>query len=76
MLIDYICKVTGGILRPASDAARAEWVPRAELSSVSDHGRHAGRDRESAWMNTSSELLEFDRLRELLGRYRVERGGR
>jgi 8-oxo-dGTP diphosphatase len=33
VLIDYICKVTGGVLAPASDAARAEWVPRAELPS-------------------------------------------
>ncbi len=33
VLIDYICKVTGGELGPASDAARAEWVPRAELPS-------------------------------------------
>ncbi len=31
VLIDYVCKVTGGELRPASDAARAEWVPREEL---------------------------------------------
>jgi ADP-ribose pyrophosphatase YjhB (NUDIX family) len=33
VLIDYICKVTGGDMRAASDAARAEWVPRAELPS-------------------------------------------
>ncbi|MGE5646310.1 MAG: NUDIX hydrolase [Acidobacteriota bacterium] len=33
VLIDYICRVTGGSLSPASDAARAEWVPRAELAS-------------------------------------------
>ncbi|HVX65617.1 MAG TPA: NUDIX hydrolase [Bryobacteraceae bacterium] len=33
VLIDYICNVTGGSLAPASDAARAAWVPRAELSS-------------------------------------------
>jgi len=33
VLIDYLCKITGGILSPASDAARAEWVPRAELPS-------------------------------------------
>jgi ADP-ribose pyrophosphatase YjhB (NUDIX family) len=33
VLIDYLCKVTGGNLSPASDAARARWVPRAELPS-------------------------------------------
>jgi mutator protein MutT len=33
VLIDYICKVTGGRLCPASDAARAEWVKRADLPS-------------------------------------------
>jgi mutator protein MutT len=33
VLIDYLCKVTGGTLAAASDAARAEWVSRAELSS-------------------------------------------
>ncbi len=33
VLIDYLCRVTGGVLAPASDAARAEWVPRAALSS-------------------------------------------
>ena len=34
VLIDYLCNVTGGELHPASDAARAEWVPRAELTSM------------------------------------------
>jgi ADP-ribose pyrophosphatase YjhB (NUDIX family) len=33
VLIDYLCKVKGGELQPASDAARAEWVPRAALRS-------------------------------------------
>ncbi len=33
VLIDYLCRVKGGELQPASDASRAEWVPRAELPS-------------------------------------------
>lgn len=31
ILFDYVCKVTGGTLRPADDVSRAEWVPRAKL---------------------------------------------
>jgi len=31
LLADYICKVVGGELRPASDASRAKWVRRSEL---------------------------------------------
>lgn len=33
VLIDYLCRVTGGELRAASDARRAEWVPREKLAS-------------------------------------------
>jgi mutator protein MutT len=33
VLIDYLCRITGGELAPASDAARAEWVPRRDLPS-------------------------------------------
>ncbi|MGA3044907.1 MAG: NUDIX hydrolase [Bryobacteraceae bacterium] len=33
VLIDYICRVTGGSLRAADDASRAEWVPRRLLST-------------------------------------------
>jgi 8-oxo-dGTP diphosphatase len=33
VLIDYLCEVTGGELRAASDARRAEWVPRERLAS-------------------------------------------
>jgi ADP-ribose pyrophosphatase YjhB (NUDIX family) len=33
VLIDYLCKVTGGELRAASDASRAVWVPREELGA-------------------------------------------
>lgn len=32
VLIDYLCAVVGGTLEAASDAARAEWVPRERLS--------------------------------------------
>jgi ADP-ribose pyrophosphatase YjhB (NUDIX family) len=31
VLIDYLCRTTGGSLQPADDAARAEWVRRADL---------------------------------------------
>lgn len=31
VLVDYVCKVTGGEARPADDASRVEWVPRAKL---------------------------------------------
>lgn len=31
VLIDYVCKVTGGELRAADDAARVEWVRRKDL---------------------------------------------
>ena len=32
LLADYVCKVTGGELRPGDDVSRAEWVPRAHLT--------------------------------------------
>ena len=32
VLIDYLCRVTGGTLCAASDCARAEWVPRRRLA--------------------------------------------
>jgi 8-oxo-dGTP diphosphatase len=31
VLIDYLCRVTGGELAAADDAARVEWVTRASL---------------------------------------------
>ena len=31
VLIDYFCRVTGGALAAASDAKRAEWLPRRLL---------------------------------------------
>jgi ADP-ribose pyrophosphatase len=31
VLIDYVCRVSGGTLAPADDASRAAWVPVTEL---------------------------------------------
>lgn len=33
VLIDYLCRVTGGQLRAASDASQARWVNCADLAS-------------------------------------------
>jgi len=33
VLIDYICRITGGSLRAADDASRVAWVPRRLLST-------------------------------------------
>jgi 8-oxo-dGTP diphosphatase len=33
ILIDYICRVKGGVLLAASDAGRAEWIARGDLAS-------------------------------------------
>ncbi len=35
VIADYLCRVTGGDLRAASDAAAARWVERAEWNSHS-----------------------------------------
>lgn len=32
VLLDYLCRVVGGQLQPATDASRAAWVARAELA--------------------------------------------
>ena len=32
VLIDYLCRVTGGVLLPGDDVSRAEWVRRAGLA--------------------------------------------
>jgi ADP-ribose pyrophosphatase YjhB (NUDIX family) len=32
VLVDYMCRVKGGTLAAASDAARAAWVPRRDLA--------------------------------------------
>ena len=31
VLVDYVCRVTGGDLRPADDVSRVEWVAREKL---------------------------------------------
>jgi ADP-ribose pyrophosphatase YjhB (NUDIX family) len=31
LLVDYVCKVVGGKLRPGDDVSRTAWVRRAEL---------------------------------------------
>jgi 8-oxo-dGTP diphosphatase len=33
VLIDYVCRVTGGSLRAADDASRAAWVGKGQLSA-------------------------------------------
>ncbi len=33
VLVDYVCKVVGGALRPADDCANAAWVTERELVS-------------------------------------------
>lgn len=32
VLIDYLCRVTGGALQPADDVSRAEWASREALA--------------------------------------------
>lgn len=32
VLVDYVCRVVKGELRPADDVSRAEWVPRRKLA--------------------------------------------
>lgn len=32
VLVDYLCRVTGGVLRAQDDVSRAEWVTRGGLS--------------------------------------------
>jgi len=32
VLVDYLCRVSGGSLRPQDDVSRADWVSRPELS--------------------------------------------
>jgi ADP-ribose pyrophosphatase YjhB (NUDIX family) len=33
VLIDYVCRVTGGVLAPGDDVSRVAWVRRADLGS-------------------------------------------
>lgn len=32
VLVDYLCRVVGGEIRPADDVSRAEWARRADLT--------------------------------------------
>lgn len=34
VLIDYICRATGGALCAGDDVSRAEWIPRADLGRL------------------------------------------
>ncbi len=34
VIVDFLCRVTGGMLCAASDCARAEWVPRRALPDL------------------------------------------
>ena len=34
VLIDYICRITGGTLCAGDDACRVEWVPRSQLANL------------------------------------------
>jgi ADP-ribose pyrophosphatase YjhB (NUDIX family) len=34
VLVDFVCEVTGGTLRPGSDVDEVRWVPVSELSGV------------------------------------------
>lgn len=35
VLIDFVCRPTGGVLQAASDISDARWVPLSEVSSLS-----------------------------------------
>jgi 8-oxo-dGTP diphosphatase len=34
VLIDYLCRVTGGVLRPGDDVCRVEWMERSVLPGI------------------------------------------
>ncbi len=34
VLLDFLCQIVGGRLRPGSDASATEWVPLADLEEV------------------------------------------
>lgn len=34
VLIDYLCRITGGELRPGDDVSRVEWVRRRDLGAL------------------------------------------
>ena len=47
VLIDYICRVTGGDLRAGDDVVPVEWVRERDLKRIGDHRRYAGGDQKS-----------------------------
>jgi ADP-ribose pyrophosphatase YjhB (NUDIX family) len=62
VIADYLCRVTGGDLRAASDAAAVRWVERAEWNS---HGALAldpvtVRVIEAAWQRTMALAAKGD----------------
>ena len=44
VLIDYICRITGGELCAGDDVCAVEWVRRRDLAKLANHRRHAGGD--------------------------------
>ena len=46
VLIDYICRVTGGTLPAGDDVARVEWVRRGDLATLQITEGTLGGDRE------------------------------
>ncbi len=44
VLIDYLCRVTGGTLCAGDDVCRVEWVQARRAQGPADHRRHARRD--------------------------------
>jgi hypothetical protein len=34
VLVDYVCKVVGGELKPGDDSSKAEWVRRKDLAGI------------------------------------------
>lgn len=34
VVVDYLCRVAGGVLRPGADAEQAEWVRREDLGRL------------------------------------------
>ena len=75
VLIDYLCRVTGGTLDAASDVSRVEWVPRdgaladykiteGTLPVIEKAFRESGMN---ACGRPSAGVLEFEALREAVG---------
>jgi ADP-ribose pyrophosphatase YjhB (NUDIX family) len=62
VIADYLCRVTGGDLRAASDAAAVRWVERAEWNSHSALVLDPVTVRviEAAWQRTMALVAEGD----------------